>query len=336
MKDSSESAWPTVAIEMAVGLGLVGTGRHGARYAEHIVKEVEDARLVAACRRDEAQLQEFGERFGVGKLYTDYLELVRDPKVDAVVIVTPNNLHLPVAIAAARAGKHVLVEKPMARNVGEARQMLDAAREGGVKLMVSQNFRYHPLVRRVKELLPSLGKPYFISMCKRQQPARGWREDPEASGGGALMDLGVHVFDQARFLLDSEVQAVSCSTRKVLAGSVEDSFASVLDVPGCLVSCDGSMCSGSRSDLIEVATEGKQLLADRYARRIVVIDGFERSEEAITEPDFTLGILLRDFVRCIVEDADPPITGLDGLRAVEIARACYESAESGRRIDIAR
>ena len=319
---------------MAIGLGLVGTGRHGARYAEHIVNEVEDARLVAACRRDEVQLKDFGARFGVARLHTDYLQLVRDPEVDAVVIVTPNNLHLPVALAAADEGKHILVEKPMARTVEEARHMLDAAQERGVKLMVSQNFRYHPLVRRVKELLPSLGTPYFISMCKRQQPARGWREDPDASGGGALMDLGVHVFDQARFLLDSEVGSVYCSTARVLGGLVEDSFASVLGFPGCLVACDASMCSGSRSDLIEVATDGKQLLADRYARRIVTIEGFERSEEAITQPDFTLGMLLKDFVRCIVEDTEPPITGLDGLRAVEIARACYESAESGRRVEI--
>ena len=319
---------------MTLGFGIVGTGRHGSRYAEHIKGEVENSALVAACRRDRKKLEEFGQRFGVPKLYTDYHKLVRDPDVDAVVIVTPNNLHMQIARAAAEAGKHILVEKPMARDTVEARAMIDAARKHDVKLMVSQNFRYHPLVRRVKTLLNSMGKPYLISMCKRQQPARGWREDPEASGGGALMDLGVHVFDQARFLLDEEPQGVFCSIRRVLDSPVEDSFASVIEFPGCLVLCDASMCSASRTDLIEIATDGEQLLADRYARRIILVQGLERKEEMMTEPDFTLGLVLKDFVKCILEDTEPAITGEDGLKAVEIARACYESARSGQKVKL--
>ncbi len=319
---------------MTIGLGLVGTGRHGTRYAEHIQSEVKDSALVAVCRRDREKLAEFGQRFKVAGLYTDYRDLVKDPKVDAVLIVTPNDLHLPIALAAAQRGKHILVEKPIARNVNEARAMIDAARRHGVKLMVSHNFRFHPLVRRVKALLPSMGTPYLISMCKRQQRASGWREDLKASGGGALMDLGVHLFDQARFLLGSEPKAVFCSTRKVLGTPIEDSFASVLEFPGCLVCCDASMCSGTRMDLIEVATDGGQLLADRYGRLITVAQGAERMEERLTEPDFTVGLVLKDFVRCIIEDGEPSVTGLDGLRAVEIAQACYESAKSGRKVGV--
>ncbi len=319
---------------MNVGLGLVGTGRHGARYAEHIRDEIENATLVAACRRDTTKLKEFADEFGVANTYTDYHDLVKDPKVDAVAIVTPNDLHLPIALAAAESGKHIIVEKPIARNVEEAQEMIEGARRNGVKLMVSHNFRYHPLVRRVKKMLPSLGRPYLISMCKRQQPARGWREDPAISGGGALMDLGVHVFDQARFLLEREANTIYCATRHVLSTPIEDSFASVAEFPGCLVACDASMCSGSRADLIEIATDGRQLLADRYARRITTIEGFERREEPITEPDFTVGLVLRDFVRCIVEDTEPPVTGEDGLRAVEMAQACYESARSGKNVKL--
>jgi predicted dehydrogenase len=237
-------------------------------------------------------------------------------------------------VAAAEAGKHILVEKPMARDAAEARRMIDASREAGVKLMVSQNFRYHPLVRRVKSLLGEIGRPYFISMCKRQQPAHGWREDPAASGGGALMDLGVHVFDQARFILDEEPTRASCFIPELAEGEIERSFASIFEFPGCLVACDASMCSGSRTDLIEVATGGRQLLADRYARRIIVVDGFDRSEETITQPDYTLGHVLGDFVRSIIEDTEPPVTGFDGLRAVEMAMACYESARRGEHVGV--
>jgi predicted dehydrogenase len=319
---------------MTVGIGLIGMGRHGIRYAEHIVEEVEGAELVAASRRDPQRLREFGEKFGVKNLYTDYGELVRDPAVDAVAIVTPNSLHLPMATAAAEAGKHVIVEKPIARTVEEGELMIKAARRNSVKLMVSQNFRYHPLVKRVKGLLPSMGRPYLISMCKRQQPAHGWREDPEISGGGALMDLGVHIFDQARFILNEEPTHISCFMKNVLSTEVEDSFASVVEFPSTLVACDASMCSGSRADLIEIATDDKQLLADRYARRITTIRGLEREEEVLTQPDFTVGLVLKDFVRCIVEDDEPPVSGYDGLRAVEMARACYESSRSGRSITL--
>jgi len=317
---------------LTVGLGLVGTGRHGTRYAEHIQTEVKDSALVAVCRRDKEKLAEFGQRFKIDRLYTDYRDLVKDPQVDAVLIVTPNDLHMPIAVAAAEGGKHILVEKPIARNVEEARKMIEAARKHGVKLMVSHNFRYHPLVRRVKALIPSMGTPYLISMCKRQQRAPGWRENPEASGGGALMDLGVHLFDQARFLLEREALGVFCSTARVLGTSVEDSFAAVLEFPGCLVCCDASMCSGSRMDLIEVATDGGQLLADRYGRLITVAQAGDRREERITEPDFTVGLVLKDFVRCISEDREPPVTGMDGLKSVEIAQACYESARAGRKV----
>jgi len=319
---------------MAVGIGLIGTGRHGIRYAEHLVEEVEGAELVAISRRNREKLVEVGERFGVKALYTDYSDLLKDPAVDAVAIVTPNSLHPPMTIAAAEAGKHVIVEKPISRTVEEGRGMIEAARKNGVKLMVSQNFRYHPLVRRVKNLLPSLGRPYLISMCKRQQRVHGWREDLEVSGGGALMDLGVHIFDQARFILGEEPIRVTCMVKELLGLDIDDSFASIVEFPGTLVVCDASMCSGSRADLIEVATSGKQLLADRYARRIVTIDGMEREEEVLTQPDFTVGLVLKDFVRCIEEDTEPPVTGEDGLRAVEMARACYLSSESGRSVDL--
>ncbi len=319
---------------MTLGLGLIGTGRHGARYAEHIQSDVPDAALVAVSRRDEEQLGEFAARYKVPNIYTDYRELVSDPMVDAVVIVTPNYLHMPMTVAAAENGKHVLVEKPMARNVEEARAMIDAARSAGVKLMVSHNFRYHPMVRRVKASLPALGKPYLITMCKRQQPAPGWREDPVASGGGALMDLGVHLFDQARFLLERDVLGLYCSTMRVASAGVEDAFVAVLDFPECAVTCDGSMASGSRADLIQIATDGGQLLADRYGRRITFIHGQDRRDDAITEPDFTIGLVLKDFVGCILENREPGVTGEDGLKAVEIAAACYRSDAMGQRVTL--
>jgi predicted dehydrogenase len=148
------------------------------------------------------------------------------------------------------------------------------------------------------------------------------------------MDLGVHIFDQARFILGEEPLRISCRAKSVLSTDVEDSFASVLEFPSTLVACDASMCSGSRADLIEIASDGKQLLADRYDRRIVIIDGLDREEEVLTQPDFTVGLVLKDFVRCILEDSEPPVSGYDGLRAVEMARACYLSSRSGRAVDL--
>ena len=163
------------------------------------------AELVAATNWREGSLAELAERFSIPRRTTRWEDLAEDPSIDAVVIATPNALHAPQAIACLRAGKHVLVEKPMARTVAECDAMIEAAHASGVLLMVGHCWRFHEKVRAVrgriaKGELGSVVKTRGYGIHVNWGPS-GWFTDPELAGGGALVDMGVHAIDTARFLV---------------------------------------------------------------------------------------------------------------------------------------
>src|SRR5688572_24877386 len=118
---------------MTVRWGLLGCGDVAAKRVARAIQEAPDAELLAACRRNEARLKSFCEFFRVRKGYARDMDLIADPEIDAVYVATPVHLHLPQTVAAARAGKHVLVEKPMAMTAAECEAMIKACRESGVR-----------------------------------------------------------------------------------------------------------------------------------------------------------------------------------------------------------
>jgi predicted dehydrogenase len=316
-----------------IGIGLIGCGRHGARYAESLMT-AEGAQLVAVCRRNQAEAQRFASLWGVRKAYTAYADLIKDGDVDAVIVTTPNSSHAEIGVEAAEHGKHVLVEKPIARSVVEAEGMISAARRNGVNLMVGHSFRYHPMTTESIRRLGDLGEVFLTVMCKRQQRAAGWRLDPQEHGG-TVMDLGVHLFDLVRYLLKQEPTSALCRVRHVLGFGVEDSFAAILDMPGeGIAVIDANTSSNSRTDKMEFAGTEGHMMVDRYRREIQMVKGEERTRAPLLGSDVTLPLVLGDFVRSIAEGSEPPITGEDGLKAVRIAEACYRSAESNCRAAI--
>jgi predicted dehydrogenase len=185
---------------MPVRWGLLGCGDIVRKRVAQAILDDPRSRLLAACRRDPDQLRDVCRIFGIERAYLRDAELLADPEVDAVYIATPVRLHLPQTLAAAAAGKHVLVEKPMARNVAECDQMIDACRAAGVGLGVAYYRRFYPIVARMKELLTSgeIGRPLAISAVTSTTFAFGpsdagyWRVVPAEGGGGALMDIGSH------------------------------------------------------------------------------------------------------------------------------------------------
>jgi predicted dehydrogenase len=173
-------------------------------------------RLVAICGRNAAAVAQAAVRYGYARSYTDWQEMVADPEIDIFDNGAPNDLHAAPSIAAARAGKHVLCEKPLARDAHEARQMLDAVRQAGVKHMVSFNYRFVPALRLAYDLIQAgrLGEIYHFRGCylkgslvDPEAPMR-WRYQKEIAGLGTLGDLGAHTIDLARWLV-GEVGAVS-------------------------------------------------------------------------------------------------------------------------------
>jgi predicted dehydrogenase len=177
-------------------------------------------RLVAIGGRDESKVSEAATRYGYERYYTDWQEMVADPEIDVFDNGAPTGLHAAPTIAAARAGKHVLCEKPLARDSAEARRMLDAVRDAGVKHMVGFNYRFVPALRLAYDLIRSgrLGKIYHFRGCylkgsltDPEAPMR-WRYRKEMAGLGTLGDLGTHTIDLARWLV-GEIGAVSGLTK---------------------------------------------------------------------------------------------------------------------------
>jgi len=317
-----------------IGIGLIGLGRHGTRYAESLMKQVQGAELVAVCRRNLSEAEGFAAIWGAKKAYADYRELVRDRGIEAVIVATPNSSHLEIALEAAENGKHLLVEKPLGRTVEEAGRMVSVARRYGVNLMVGHSFRYHPMTAASIKCLEGVGRVFLVAMCKRQSVATGWRL-VQGEFGGAIMDVGVHLFDLTEFILKERPTAVFCQARCLLGSKVEDSFAAVLDLPGNAIAIiDASTSSKGRVDKMEFAGTEGHVAADRYLREVQLVRGESRSRIPILGSDATIHLLLTDFIDSIVRSREPPITGEDGLEAVRVAEACYRSSETNSKVTI--
>jgi predicted dehydrogenase len=170
----------------------------------------------AACGVDETSLKTFAKRFGWETTETSYQRMVSREDIDMVDICTSNASHFPMAMAAAKAGKHIICEKPLAMNASEARRMLDAANEAGVRHMVAFNYRRVPAIVLAKQLIDEgkIGKIYHFNAVYLQDwmvdpnGPFAWRSDASQAGSGAHGDLNAHIIDLARYL-NSEVSAVS-------------------------------------------------------------------------------------------------------------------------------
>jgi predicted dehydrogenase len=184
----------------------VGCGYWGPNLARNLA-EVNDFDLRGLCDRDPEPLRSLGRRHPDVKTYRDYDQMLGDPSIEAVVITTPPETHYPLAMRALQAGKHVLVEKPAALNASEIDEVIDAARAAGVLVRVGFNHRYHPALRKARELFDegALGPMMYVRARYGHGGRPGyeneWRANPELSGGGELIDQGVHVIDLARWFL---------------------------------------------------------------------------------------------------------------------------------------
>ena len=190
-----------------LGVGIVGCGEISVAHHRAYAGLPDHVELVALADVVEPAARRRAAEFGVAAVYTDYHDLLVDPRVDVVAICTPHHLHAPVAIAAAEAGKHVLVEKPMAMNVGEVHEMVEVARRGGVKLTVSSEV-VNPRHRFIKErVLPEIGPiafSYLVDFYYRDtayyEKAR-WRGTWAREGGGVFINQAIYTWDPYQWLL---------------------------------------------------------------------------------------------------------------------------------------
>ncbi len=265
---------------MAIGWGIVSTGRHPDLKIVPAMKLAEGNKIVGVYSRDRKRAEAFGRKHGIPSAYDSLPELLKNPDIQAVFIASPNSLHAGHTKMAAEAGKHVLVEKPMAVNVGEALEMVRTCRRHGVKLGVGFHLRHHPGHLRARQLISegilgniNLAQAQFFFPDQRgvvtlpRRPALSqWWEDPAMTGGAySIMGMGVHALDLLQCLLAQPITEVAALTDGQTAEKPLEEIAAVaLRFRGGAM---GTMCCGrrvpdTRNDALIYGTKGRVWLKD--------------------------------------------------------------------------
>jgi predicted dehydrogenase len=198
-------------------LGIIGMGRVAMAHADATKALKEQVKLVAIAELRAERAKEMAEVLGVKKVYSDYRELLKNPEIEAVIICLPNYLHHPICMEAARAGKHILVEKPMCMNLAEADEMISEANKHAITLMVGQSRRFSLAMQEIVNRIDEIGKPFRIDIAflvHFHQPPTDWWKSSEKAGGLVSLLQGSHSVDTLLWLLKkvpSSVVAVSQS-----------------------------------------------------------------------------------------------------------------------------
>jgi glucose-fructose oxidoreductase len=304
-----------------------------------------NSELFAIVSNDEAKLRELGKKYKVEHAYSDE-DYDRALKVvDAVYLVVPNHVHREYAVRAAAAGVHVLCEKPMAVTEEECKEMIAAADENNVKLMIAYRLHFEKANLKAIELAHSgkLGEPrFFDSAFAQQVVADNIRvTEPVERGGGPVYDMGVYCINAARYLFRAEptaVTALSASNREKRFRKAEEMTSVVMEFPGARLAnftCSFGAAEISRYTL--VGTKGCLTLQPAYnyskalAQQITI--GDKTTSKNFAKSDHFAPQLIY-FSDCIMRNTTPEPSGWEGLADVRIVQAIYESARTGKKIEL--
>lgn len=298
--------------------------------------------------RTPATREAFTGKFG-GKSFATLDDLLADGDTEAVAIISPNKVHKEQAIAAARAGKHVHLEKPMALSVSDAKAIVAACEEAGVVLHMGQNFRRWPLFRKTKELLDagklgtvSLAACFFTFSHGLTAGPESMRWDPEENPGGPLYSYLIHMGDVMETLF-GEIVEVQAMCGKVGGPSQTDDAASGVFrfKSGMLASISGSYVSPFLFSFDIQGMEGNLSLSSARPPMFQGKDGQMHEAEVIDVGcnffegrDLANREQFEDFARCIREGGVPEVTGIHGVRALAIMRAMFKSHAERRLVTI--
>jgi 1,5-anhydro-D-fructose reductase (1,5-anhydro-D-mannitol-forming) len=334
---------------MALGFAVVGPGRFAAGRTMPALMRAQGCAPVAVVGRDRARTEAFAAEHGIPAAYDDLAAALADPRVDAVWVATPHNLHRPVVEAAAAARKHVLCEKPLATTIEDARAIVAACRRAGVALGAGYHLRHHPLHEEMRRIVASgdAGEVATIegewSLESPASSGAAWRRDPEASGGGLLTGTGIHVIDLLRFVLDDEVVAVAAMSNGADSpiSPLETRAAAVLRFAGGtlgIVRCARPV-HAPPNDLIVQATKATLIgrgTIDEASRGRLEAAGADLALSGLPAGTDMYARQAEAFARAAITGDEPNASGWDGLAVTAIAVALYESARTGREIPVTR
>lgn len=350
-------------------IGIIGCGA-GIFHLEGYAEEPR-AKVVALAGLDHDRCQQLAATFDVPHVYGDYTELLAHPDIDAVSVVVPNHLHLPVTLAALAVGKHVLVEKPLARNSTEGKEMIAAARKADRILSIAFNRRSRHDVRLIRDQVANggLGRVYHAKAYWLRQsgiPGLGsWFTNKVLAGGGPLIDLGVHVLDMTLWMLGNpKPVSVSAATYAELGPQgrgqwvggrftiapnatyeVEDLAVAFIRFENDLtlqLETSWAAYSGHTDEFgvtLYGSDGGAEIRVKDYAQVGTLklygeIDGLPTITEPRLVPRHGHGGIIHGFVDSMLEGTAVTPSGEEGLDRVRLIEAIYRSAELGREITV--
>lgn len=315
---------------MAVRWGLIGAGDIANKRVAAAIQSDADSRLVAVCRRSEGPLHQFADHFAIPQRFTDANELIASPEIDAVYVATPVDCHLRQTLAAARAGKHVLVEKPMALDPDQCAQMIEECERSGVILGVAYYRRYYPVVSRIAQWIGdgTLGRVLSIA-CVTGNPIRfppdDWRVDRTRGGGGPLMDIGSHRLDLFLQLIGEidSVNATMIPSTDYDAEQVATLLVSFRQGAIGILQCYfGTVDTPDRLEII--GTDGRIVVEDLNGGEVELHTSHGTQRESHPPASNVHAPLIADFTASIARRQPFSVCGRIGKKTNDIIRMAYQ------------
>ncbi|NBD24050.1 Gfo/Idh/MocA family protein [Paenibacillus glycinis] len=345
-------------------VGVVGAGSISGLHLE-AYRQCPDAEIAAICDQNKERAEAAASKYGAERAYADYRELLRDPSIDAVSICTWNDSHAEISIAALEAGKHVLCEKPMCRTVEDAERVQEAVRRSGKVLQVGFVRRYAGSVDVLKRFIDAgeLGEIYYAkaSCLRRLGNPGGWFSDASRSGGGPLIDLGVHIIDLCWYLMGRpKLVSVTGNTYRKLGNrahiqnlsfykaadydasrnDVEDAANAVIRFEnGASLMVDVSFTLHAAKDELYIKLFGDKGGAEVEPALVIlsekhdtIVNATPQIDHASFDANEAFGREIAHFVNSCLGRCETLSPVEDGLEVTRMLSAVYESAGLGKEI----
>lgn len=344
---------------MKLKVGVIGAGHAGTTHIERYLALSDTVQVIAVCDPDPNAVDKASVKYGIKNKHSDYQKLLEDD-IDVVSICAPNNFHKPMAVAAAEAGKDILLEKPIALTISEADEILSAVKKANVKMMVAFDQVFCPMVQKARSLIDNgkLGKlaigtvERYANYSQTSRSEFGWRADSKKVGGGALIEGGIHKISILYYLMGAVDSVIAFSRKLTMDIDGEDNIVLLTNHRSGAI---GSVTCSWTSEIRGPEQDRMSIYGDKGS--VVAYGSFHKgtgeldlSDASIPEYNRThywypqsgttretyrsarkgfdaYQIEIDHFVDCVLNDKTPIVTGHDARAIQEIAIAAYESVE---------